>query len=330
VVYHTERVLFRTAPLPLYLLSRHVQAAGVKVVLTGEGADEIFWGYPVFKEAKLRQFWRRNPQSTWRPLLLERIFPFMPQYSHRYIHLLIDSYRRSLPDSGMLDTHWSRIASCRHQKKFYSREFKDRLDGYDALGEFESSLREDLEQVEYLRRAQLVEQATLLAGYLLCSQGDRMTMAHSVEARFPYLDHEFAGFAFSLPDQVKLFGLKDKWILRKSFADKLPPAIVQRPKHPYQAPDVKGFFYADGTEADCVGQALSRSAVEQSGIFEWKVVDQFLHKVRTVSADRFSTQDNMALVQLLSTQLLSAQFERGFQRMREPAMTSFPITIPTR
>lgn len=327
VVYHAERILFRTAPVPLYLLSRHVNANGVKVVLSGEGADEIFWGYPLFKEAKVRRFWRRYPESKARPRLLERIFPFMPQYNRRYIHLLIDSYRRSLEFSGPLDTHQTRITSCAHQKKFYSEDLRGRLEGYSALEDLESSLREDLEKVNYLQGAQLIEQASLLTGYLLSSQGDRMSMAHSVEARFPYLDHDFAAYVFALPDQLKLFGLRDKWVLRKSFAGVLPDAIVHRTKHPYQAPDVKGFFYENGTEAEYISEVLSQSQIRERGFFDSKVVDQFLHKLRTISADRFSTHDNMALVQLLSTQLLSFQYESRFRDAREGYHCSFPVTV---
>lgn len=327
VVYHAERVLFRTAPIPLYLLSRQVNRHGMKVILSGEGSDEIFWGYPLFKEAKVRRFWRKNPQSRSRPRLLERIFPFMPQYSRRYVHLLIDSYRRSLDFSGPLDTHRTRFTSCAHQKKFYSRDLHARLNGYNALEDLETSLREDLEKVNYLQSAQLIEQATLLTGYLLCSQGDRMSMAHSVEARFPYLDHEFAAYLFALPDDFKLFGLKDKWALRKSFAGRLPDSVVNRPKHPYQAPDVKGFLYEYGTEAEYLGELLSPEQLEATGFFDPKVVAQFLQKLRTVSAERFSTQDNMALVQLLSTQLLSLQFERRFRGGAGSPPCDFPVAV---
>lgn len=318
VVYHAERVLFRTAPVPLYLLSREVHQNGMKVVLSGEGADEIFWGYPLFKEAKVRRFWRRQPLSFRRPRLLERIFPFMPQYSRRYIHLLIDSYRRTLDFSGLLDTHRVRFASCGHQKKFYSADFLSRLDGYRALDALEVAVKDDLEKANYLQRAQLLEQATLLAGYLLSSQGDRMAMAHSVEARVPYLDHELVTWVFGLPDELKLFGLRDKWVLRKAFAPALPAGIVGRSKHPYQAPDVKGFFYGTGGEADYVAELLSPGRLEATGCFDAKVVTHFLQKLRTTSPDRFSTQDNMALVQILSTQLLSVQYESGERESPAP------------
>ena len=77
VVYHTERPVLRTAPAPLFLLSRLVRESGIKVVLTGEGADEMFAGYDLFREAKVRRFWARQPQSAARPRLLERLYPYL-------------------------------------------------------------------------------------------------------------------------------------------------------------------------------------------------------------------------------------------------------------
>ena len=83
VIWHTEQPILRTAPAPLYLLSRLVQENGYKVVLTGEGADEILGGYDIFKEAKIRRFWEQNPESCWRPLLLKRLYPYMEGSTRR-------------------------------------------------------------------------------------------------------------------------------------------------------------------------------------------------------------------------------------------------------
>ena len=77
VIAHAERPILRTAPAPLYLLSRLVRRHGIKVVLTGEGADEMFAGYDLFREAKVRRFWARQPGSTRRPRLLERLYPYL-------------------------------------------------------------------------------------------------------------------------------------------------------------------------------------------------------------------------------------------------------------
>lgn len=326
-VYHAERILFRSAPVPLLLLSKEVRNRGIKVILSGEGADEVFWGYPLFKEAMIRRYWRRNPTSKVRPRLLERIFPFMPQYSGRYVQLLIESYRRTLDYSGPLDTHVTRFASCAHQKKYYAPAFRASLHGYDPITHLQEALGNDLEQVNYLQRAQIIEQETLLSGYLLSSQGDRMSMAHSVEARIPYLKHSLVTAAIALPDHNKLLGLKDKRILRKAFGDSLPSSIAGRIKHPYQAPDVKAFFYDNGQEADYVDELLHRKRLEDTGFFDPAVVAQFLKKVRTTPAERFSTQDNMTIVLLLSTQLLALHFSRQIERNLVLHPSTFHVSL---
>ncbi len=79
VVRHAEKPLLRTAAAPLFLLSQQVQQAGFKVVLTGEGADEILGGYDIFKEAKVRRFCARQPESKWRASLFNRLYPYLPQ-----------------------------------------------------------------------------------------------------------------------------------------------------------------------------------------------------------------------------------------------------------
>jgi len=79
-VYHFERPVFRTAPIPLYSLSKEVQARGIKVVLTGEAADEILFGYNVYKELKLLEFWNRDPESELRPLLIRKLHPHLRRY----------------------------------------------------------------------------------------------------------------------------------------------------------------------------------------------------------------------------------------------------------
>src|SRR5262249_47696593 len=77
VIWYAEKPILRTAPAPLYLLSRRVQNDGYKVVLTGEGSDEFFGGYDIFKEAKVRRFWATDLASRYRPQLLKRLYPYM-------------------------------------------------------------------------------------------------------------------------------------------------------------------------------------------------------------------------------------------------------------
>ena len=96
VIRHTERPLIRTAPTPLYQLSRLVRDNDFKVVLTGEGSDEMLGGYDIFKETLIRSFWAKNPNSSWRPSLLRRLYPTLPVSGARAKHYLEQFYKAGL------------------------------------------------------------------------------------------------------------------------------------------------------------------------------------------------------------------------------------------
>ena len=114
-----------------------------------------------------------------------------------------------------------------------------------------------------LARDQYIEVQTLLTGYLLSSQGDRVSMAHSVEGRVPYLDHRVIEFANALSPRYKLRALHEKVLLRRALGRALPQAIVQRVKQPYRAPDSRCFF-RDGAALPYVRELTSPANVRRS------------------------------------------------------------------
>ena len=97
VIYHTETPLFRTAPSPLFLLSKLVKNNSIKVILTGEGADEILYGYDIFKESKIRNFIKRDISSKKRWELLKRLYAYLPQFQNpRYFSMIKEFYKKIL------------------------------------------------------------------------------------------------------------------------------------------------------------------------------------------------------------------------------------------
>ncbi|RMD83588.1 MAG: asparagine synthase (glutamine-hydrolyzing), partial [Candidatus Dadabacteria bacterium] len=305
VVRHAEQPLFRTAPAPLYLLSALVHRDAIKVVLTGEGSDEVLWGYDLFKELQIRRFWSKQPDSRLRPLLLRRLYSHHPTYREaRYFSLLTDFYRRHLLETDhRYYSHLDRWANSASQKSFYSSDVRAELDGYDPLTTLDSLLPPDFDRYSPVEKAQYLECHTLLPGYLLSSQGDRMSMAHSVEGRYPFLDHEFIEFCARLPARYKLRVLHDKFILRRAFAACLPRAIVERQKHAYQAPEIPGFM-ENGHLMEYAAEALSESAIRKVGLFDPVKVSRLVAKAKSRTLDRTGTRNNLAFVQILSTQLL--------------------------
>jgi asparagine synthase (glutamine-hydrolysing) len=155
-----------------------------------------------------------------------------------------------------------------------------------------------------LSQAQYLETAYLLPGYILSSQGDRMAMAHSVEGRFPFLDHRVVEAAARIPPRLKLRGLTEKYVLREAARALLPPRLAERPKQPYRAPDSASFFGA--SPPDYVERVLSGAAIADAGLFDRGAVEKLVKKGRDGRVNGF--RDNAALTGILSTQLWREAF----------------------
>ncbi|HEV8400909.1 MAG TPA: asparagine synthase (glutamine-hydrolyzing) [Gemmatimonadales bacterium] len=304
VIRHTETPLVRTAPAPLYLLSQLARQRGIKVVLSGEGADELFYGYDLFKEAVVREFCLRQPDSPTRPRLFDRLYPYLARGGAR----AGDFWRRFFLNAGStsdpLFSHLPRFGLTSWIKEFYSAEFRAAVNGFDGLGELRDALPPAFSGWSTLQRAAYLEMVTLLSPYLLSSQGDRMAMAHGVEARVPYLDHRVFEFAAALPDRSKLRGLREKEILRRWAANVLPASAAQRVKQPYRAPDVPAFF--EGEPPPYVAELLDESALKRGGIFDPAAARGLVRRCRTGQAT--GVREGQALVAILSTQLWQREF----------------------
>jgi len=310
VIWHTELPILRTSPAPMFLLSDLVHQHGFKVVLTGEGADEILGGYNIFKEVAIRRFWARQPESTLRPQLLRRIYPYIGRLSQGN-----DAYLRAFFGQGLTDTgdpfyshrlRWRNTARC---QRFLTSEVRQALTTYDPLEELASALPGEFTAWDSLAQAQYLEMSIFLPEYLLSSQGDRMTMAHSVEGRYPFLDHRVIEFCIRLPKRYKLTGLREKWLLKRAMADLLPEDVLQRPKQPYRAPIAASFFGPQAPEY--VEECLSPTAIRQAGIFDPLNVSRLEKKGR--EGFPLGETDEMALMGIISTQLLYALFVGNLQ-----------------
>ena len=281
VVYHTERPILRTAPAPLFLLSRLVREHGIKVVLTGEGADEMFAGYDLFREGKVRRFWARYPESQSRPRLLERLYPYLARSPVSQQAMARQFFGRNLAaykSPGFAhDTRWHTTAAL---KRLFSAPLRDTLKD-DVIGSFLATLPEEFARWSPLAQDQYIEIRTLLSGYLLSSQGDRMLMAHSVEGRFPFLDKDVVALADSLPAEYKLRVLDEKHVVKRAAEGLVADEIVARQKQPYRAPDALSFV-GKGVP-DYVEEMLREENVAEAGVFDSKAVAQLWKKCKTRS-----------------------------------------------
>jgi len=314
VIWHSERPILRTAPAPLFLLSRLVRENGFKVVLTGEGADEFLGGYDIYKEAKIRAFWAAQADSVRRPLLLKRLYPYLnglqkqsPAYLQAFFHATPDDTKNPF------FSHVPRWELTGRSEVFFAPSVREELKQRAAYADIEQLLPDGFSSWGTFSRAQYLESAFLLPAYLLSSQGDRVAMAHSVEGRYPFLDYRVVQFAASLPPRLKMKVLNEKYLLKKVFGDLVPSSVRNRPKQPYRAPDAISFFDpATGKARHAyVDELLSADCIRAQGIFEPGAVQKLVAKAKAGRASSFL--DNAALVGVLSTQLLIHQFIEHFE-----------------
>lgn len=307
-LWHCEKPLLRTAPVPLFLLSDVVRKNGFKVVLTGEGADEVFGGYDIFREAKVRRFWAKFPNSQRRAKLIGQLHPYIFT-NPRLKPTLQTFFARDLEKTDdPLFSHLIRWENTGRIKTFFSDELKSAIGSYCGYDQVRQNLPADYPHWDNLAKAQYLEIAIFLSNYLLSSQGDRVAMAHSVEIRMPYLDYRIMDFMGRVPAKWKIMGLNEKHILKKVFQKILPKEITGRPKHPYRAPIKQALL--NHKTADYTQQMLSESALKKTALFDKNKVTKLLQKLQTT--DSPGEVDSMALIGILSSQLIYQQFVENF------------------
>lgn len=318
VPWYAETPLLRTSAGPLKSLSHAVQGSGLRVVLTGEGADEVFLGYNLFRETKVRRFWSRLPESPIRSRLFGRLYPYQ---RHPPLAMASAFFGQGL---GNLDDplyshrpRWTNSSAV----DFMATDICPNADAASREQRLLASLPREFSGWGAIARAQFLEMTLFMSGYLLSSQGDRMLMANSVEGRFPYLDHELVDYAGTIPTSVKLPALHEKPMLKSCVRDLVPDAIIARPKHPFRGP---------GTS--CFATPAGEAAVEEfllsdgSGWDFWRrsKVELLVAKWRTRRP--LSPRDEQSFFAVLSGRMLQFEFGADFEN-RAAALCLSPDEI---
>jgi asparagine synthase (glutamine-hydrolysing) len=309
VVRHAETPVLRAAPAPMFLLAALVRDNGLKVVVTGEGADEVLGGYDIFREARTRLFWSRDPDSLKRVRAAELLYPWMSRSPGRAPAFARSFFGLNLDGADPAVSHRPRWTTTATLGALLSPELHDEV-ARAATDDMVARMPADSGGWDPLSRAQWLEMTTLLPGYILSSQGDRMLMASSVEGRFPFLDPDVMELANALPARHKLFGLEEKYLLKRAFADLVPANILRRPKQPYRAPDAAAFFFSR-RRPDWVEEMTSPEAIREAGVFDPARVAALLEKCEARAGRGLGNTDNMRVLAVLSTQLTHRHFVAG-------------------
>lgn len=301
VVYHTEVPLLRSGPFPMYVLANLVKSNDIKVVLSGEGSDELFGGYDIFREVKIREFCRRNPNSKFKTNLFKHVNNYVKGLATQSANSL-SLYYNGCDSQSNFSSHLNRWKLGSYAQQFFSQDYREAMNSYDEIKNFEEFIPSDYKEWTPIQKAQYLEVTTLLSNYLLSSQGDRVSMGSSVECRYPFLDYEVAEFAQALPDSIKIRGLNEKYIVKKLAEKYVPDIIIKRKKFPYRAP----INISELMKDEYVRYITNKNCLEQFSIFNPKSVEKFISSIliKEIPTER----DCMLFMGILTTQILCEKF----------------------
>lgn len=300
-VRHTEMPLVRTAPAASINLAAVIERDGVRAVLSGEGADELFCGYDLFKVAALRRTWADDPSS---PELTARLEAIMRQQRD-----LGRAIERAFYEQGVdaaddpLFSHVNRWSAAFRASQYLAADHRRSVSVQGIYERARARLPQEHAAWSTVERAQYLEASYFLSTALLGSQCDRPYMAHSIEARYPFLDEDVVDFALTLPEASKLQGSNEKAILKAALTDVVPTAILGRVKQPYTAPEGDIFRSAAGRQV--LGEFASPAAIADAGIFDAKRVGWLVEKLERT---RTSFHDDLAVLWIVTTQMLAREY----------------------
>lgn len=300
-IYHTEVPLMRSGAFPMYVLARLVRSSGIKVVLSGEGSDELFGGYDIFREVQIREFCNRKPESKYRTSLYKRVNNFVQGLDKQPASSLSLFYNNSNAQLWF-GSHQSRWKLGSYSTQFFSKEYREAMKERDEVKQMEEFLPEEFMTWTPLQRAQYLEVQTLFSNYLLSSQGDRVSMAASVECRYPFLDYDVVDFANSLPDNKKILGLNEKYIVKKLAQKYVPEMITKRKKFPYRAP----ISISELIKDEYIKYMISSDKLKQCEIFNPSSTERFIASA-SLKQDP-NERDCMLFMGILTTQILCDEF----------------------
>ncbi|MDR3636688.1 MAG: asparagine synthase (glutamine-hydrolyzing) [Isosphaeraceae bacterium] len=292
-----EGPVLDTSCAALMRLAQAVHEQGYKVALTGEGADEALAGYVWFKGQKVREQIRRGLGPLGTPLLRLARVSLMHAIgggkAHRPPELAIGGVRTAQQDM------YEMIAQAREQ--LYTREMWGRLGDHDAYSDLDIT-NDRMHRWDPLNQSLYVGYRVMLAGLLMISKGDRISMHSSVETRYPFLDDDVISFCAGIAPEYKLHGMTEKWILRQVAAKTLPKQIANRPKTMFRASLAKTFL--DEHRPHWVDQLLSPESLRKTGYFDPNTVAReraWQMMIPRITAKRFVY--DVGLTCVVSTQL---------------------------
>ena len=309
-IWHTERSIYNTLGVAKMLMSRHVNEAGYRVVVTGEGSDELFAGYPAFRRDMFLHgldTLSEAERASWEQLLSEsnKLFKGAMLAEDEWQDAALDSKVGFTPSCLQ---PW--LSSSQHILPLIHDDRRQKLQGYQPGEAIANELDKDMLADRHpLDKAQYVWIKTMLEGQILTWGGDRVDMANSMEARPAFLDHHLAEFACKIPPTMRIRGRTEKYVLREAMRGLLPKVLYEREKFAFMAPPA----HTDPKKWQALkalsDQYLSAEVIEQAGLLSLEGVNKLFetHENPDTSAAT-QVQLDAVINHLMSVQILHKQF----------------------
>jgi len=310
-VYASEMPSPRTAFAAIYALHQEAHKQGIKVLLSGEGADEMFMGYDIFTEVFIKDQILAGKSFEELQKYISTVNAFMPndENYHKLARLKYSNYRALAQNKDWNTSHSQRRQLGTRSISLSSLNKNENLMVDEEWYEFLQLKYNSFQNENEFRRAQKIEAETLLSGHLLCTQGDRVSMANSVETRMPFLDPSLAAFSMRIDEKKNFFsGKSEKEILKNIYMNRLPKTILERKKFPFRAPDSQ-LFLSSKISRDYVSSYLD-DVGELEEVFDRTKFKKFFEACLKKGAD--SPRDNFAFVFGLSSLVLQKEMKRSF------------------
>ncbi len=309
-LWHTERTIYNTLGVAKLLMSRHVSKVGYKVVVTGEGSDELFSGYPAFRrDMFLHGLDTLSPEERkeWETMLAESNKLFKgAMLAENELH--DDALDKLIGFTPSCLQPW--LALAEHVPGLLHPELRKQTEGYQPGKSIADALDTDmLESRHPLDKAQYVWIKTMLEGQILTWGGDRVDMANSMEARPPFLDHHLAETATKLPPSMRIKGRTEKYVLREAMKGILPETLYKREKFAFMAPPAHTDPKKWTAMKVLADKYLSDEAIAKAGVLDKEGVQAIfnLHEAESTTAST-KVQLDAVINHMIGIQVLHAHF----------------------
>jgi len=282
-IYHLEQPQRVAVDIPHFMLSGLVQDKQYKVVYTGDGADEILGGYDCYRQDMVRVWGNEKDSEQQREEYY--MTQFTDSFADQHMRMLLQLHETEA-QQATIDKYgcypvWHDTWNVLNEvsDKLLSDDTKDKLHDNKQMHELAERMKPQLENRHSLNQSLYIETKTRLPGWILW-KSDRLSMAHSVEARVPFMDHKLVELTAQLPPWLKLNGMDEKYILRKIMMGHLPEHPQSFKKRAFYTPIKEWFFTKE--KLDSLQTYMSAQKIEEVGIFNSKSVMEMLAEITSL------------------------------------------------